>query len=146
MASHLAGHKAGIGNAFFKWVSIFPEGFCIPLVFSVENLRTVERHGWIHPSALNSAERSALFERSFFSKKETVESTGVDPPMSLNSRRFCGSNLCILFPLTVHPGQAVFVDTVFKAAMQTAGTYDAAGNLFWINFKCWDLKMKMILL
>ena len=65
-----------------------------------------------------------------------VESTGVDPPMSLNSRRFCGSTLCILFPLTVHPGQAVFVDTVFKAAMQTAGTYDAAGNLFWINFKC----------
>ena len=60
MASHLAGHKAGIGNAFFKLVSIFPEGFCIPLVFSVENLRTVERHGWIHPSALNSAERSAL--------------------------------------------------------------------------------------
>ena len=114
MASHLAGHKAGIGNAFFKLVSIFPEGFCVPLVFSVENLRTVERHGWIHPSALNSAE----------------------PPMPLNSRRFCGSTLCILFPLNVHPGQAVFVETVFKAAMQTAGTYDAAGNLFWINFKC----------
>ena len=64
MASHLAGHKAGIGNAFFKLVSIFPEGFCIPLVFSVENL-PVERHGWIHPSALNSAERSALLKSTW---------------------------------------------------------------------------------
>ena len=72
MASHLAGHKAGIGNAFFKLVSIFPEGFCIPLVFSVENLRTVERHGWIHPSALNSAERSALLRGAFSARRKLL--------------------------------------------------------------------------
>ena len=67
---------------------------------------------------------------------------GGSTPVPLNSRRFCGSTLCILFPLNVHPGQAVFVETVFKAAMQTAGTYDAAGNLFWINFK-WSAAPKV---
>ena len=86
MASHLAGHKAGIGNAFFKLVSIFPEGFCIPLVFSVENLRTVERHGWIHPSALNSAERSALLRGGFSARRKLLRALGWILLMSTNGR------------------------------------------------------------
>eukprot|EP00435_Cladocopium_sp_Y103_P023227 s4221_g5.t1 len=38
--------------------------------------------------------------------------------------------------------QAVFVEQVFKAAMSSAGTYDAACNLFWVNFK-WSAAPKV---
>ena len=38
--------------------------------------------------------------------------------------------------------QAVFVEEVFRAAMSTAGTYDASCNLFWLNLK-WSAAPKV---
>ena len=56
--------------------------------------------------------------------------------------RFCGTTLGLFFSTLIKSYQAVFVEQVFKAAMSSAGTYDAACNLFWVNFK-WSAAPKV---